>query len=80
MAARKMTFTLPEMLAVSFTKRIAPRDRSRFVADALEYRLSERERRLVASCAAANASAEIAELETDFEALPDTVGETWTRA
>ena len=75
MATRKMTFTLPEPLATRFAKRVPSRERSRYVADALAARLAERDRRLIRSCEAANDDAEVAQIEREFEALPDTVSE-----
>ncbi len=46
MPSRKMTFTLPDDLASSFTRRVPARDRSRYVADAIAEKLAEREKRL----------------------------------
>ena len=80
MATRKMTFTLPEPLADRFAKQVPPRDRSRYVAEAVAERLAERERRLIRSCNVANESAEVADIEREFDALPDVVSEPWTRA
>ena len=80
MATRKMTFTLPEPLAVRFTKRVAARDRSRYVAEALAERLAERERRLIRACEVANEDSEVLEIEREFDALPDVVTEPWTGA
>src|ERR1017187_3563140 len=39
MAARKMTFSLPQPLAMELLKSVAPRDRSRYVAEALAVKL-----------------------------------------
>jgi len=80
MAARKMTFTLPEVLAPNFTRRVPARDRSRYVAEALTERLAERERRLIRSCTVANEDPEVQEVERELDALPDTVSEPWTSA
>jgi hypothetical protein len=74
-----MTFTLPEALAARFTKCVGSRDRSRYVAEALAERLAGRERRLIRSCEAANEDAEVAQIEREFDALPDTVTEAWQR-
>jgi len=46
----------------------------------LPERLDERERRLIRSCNVANETAEVAEIEREFDALPDAVSEPWTRA
>jgi hypothetical protein len=78
MASRKMTFSLPESLAAKFTKHVPARARSRYVADAIANRLTERERRLIESCDAANADPDIVAIAREFDALPDTVAEPWT--
>ncbi len=80
MATRKMTFTLPEPLAVRFKKRVAARDRSKYVSEALAERLAERERQLIRSCEVANEDSQVLEIEREFDALPDIVTEPWTRA
>jgi len=73
MATRKMTFTLPESLATRLAKRIPSRNRSRYVSDAIAARLNDRERQLAKSCEAANANADVARIERDMDALPDTM-------
>ncbi len=80
MAFKKMTFTLPEPLALKFTRQVPARERSRYVAAALSERLAERERRLIRSCEMANDDADVRQIERQFELLPDTVGEPWTGA
>ncbi len=70
-----MTFSLPEPLASTFLKRVASRDRSRFVAEALAERFAARDRRLIAACKAANADSAIAEVERDMDSLPDTMAD-----
>ena len=42
MAVRKMTFSVPEQLAMQFLRSVASRDRSRFVSEAMAARLEER--------------------------------------
>ena len=51
MAVRKMTF---EPLAAQFLGRVASRDRSRFVSEALAARPNERDQQLIRACEAAN--------------------------
>jgi hypothetical protein len=80
MAARKMTFTLPEVLALDFRRHVPARNRSRYVAEALRERLAERERRLIRSCTVANEDPDVQETEREFDALPDTVSEPWISA
>lgn len=77
MAMRKMTFTLPESLAARLTKQVAARDRSRYVAEAVAERLAARERRMIRSCEIANDSADVLEIEREFDALPDVTSESW---
>jgi len=77
---RKMTFTLPDELASSFTRRVPARDRSRYVADAIAEKLSEREKRLILACEIANQDPELREIEKDFDALTDAMPEQWENA
>jgi hypothetical protein len=65
-----MTFTLPEDLAARFVRRVAARDRSRYVADALASKLAKR---LIKACEIANMDPELREIERDFDALADTI-------
>jgi hypothetical protein len=76
--ARKMTFTLPEDLAKRFIKRVPARKRSRFLAEALEDRLGERDRQLIRACEVANHDPEVRTIETEFASLPDDVTEPWS--
>ena len=80
MAMRKMTFAIPEPLAERFAKRVASRDRSHYVAEALSERLARQEQRLIASCEAANAESDVAAIEREFDALTDAVAEPWSDA
>ena len=80
MASRKMTFTLPEDLASRFVRRIPPRDRSRYVADAITQRLAERDKRLIRACEIVNADRDIKQIERDFDALADEITEPWEDA
>ena len=43
MATRKMTFSVPEPLALQLLRRVASRDRSRFVSEAVAARLAARD-------------------------------------
>ena len=73
----KLTFSLPEPLANQFLRRVASRDRSRFVSEALAARLAERDLELIRSCEIANADAEVAEIEREFDGLRDEMTEPW---
>jgi hypothetical protein len=75
-----MTFTLPEDLAAHFTKRVAARDRSRYVAAALAEKLSQRERRLIRACEIVNRDPAVRGIEEEFDALKDGIAEPWENA
>ncbi len=74
---RKMTFTIPEELALQFTRRVAPSRRSRYVSDALQASLRQRDEMIKAACLAANGDPETRQIQADFDALPDAVTESW---
>ena len=80
MATRKMTFTLPEDIAVKFVRRVPARDRSRYVAAALAEKLTEADRQLVRACEIANQDPEVAAIEQEFDSLPSEMAEPWTDA
>jgi metal-responsive CopG/Arc/MetJ family transcriptional regulator len=80
MAARKMTFTLPEDLATRLTKRVSARNRSRYVAVAIAEKLAEREKRLIRACEIVNADPEVRKIEKEFDALEDPIPEPWDDA
>jgi hypothetical protein len=80
MAARKMTFTLPEELAASFSKRVPARDRSCYVAAALAEKLSQREKRLIHACGIVNADKDVRATEQEFDALNDPISGPWENA
>lgn len=54
MPGRKLTFTLPQDLAVEFLRRVPASLRSQYVATAIADKLREREAQLVQACEAAN--------------------------
>jgi metal-responsive CopG/Arc/MetJ family transcriptional regulator len=80
MAARKMTFTLPEELASRFVRRVPARDRSRYVAEALANKLAERDQRLIRACEIVNKDPEVRKIEKEFDALTDEIAEPWEDA
>ncbi len=80
MASRKMTFTLPEDLASKFLRRVAARDRSRYVADAIARKLAERDKRLIHACEVANQDPEVREIEREFDSMTDEIAEPWDDA
>ena len=75
-----MTFSLPDDLASSFTRRVPARDRSRYVADAIAEKLAEREKQLIRACEIANQDPDLREIEREFDALTDAVQEPWEDA
>ena len=77
MAIRKMTFSVPEPLALQFLSRVPSRDRSRFASEALAALLRERDLELVRACEAANQDLDAAEIEKDFDAIHDEMAEPW---
>ena len=77
MATRKMTFSLPAALAAQFVRRVAARERSRYVAEALAARLKERDRLLARAAEVANRSREVRTIEREFDQLDDVVAEPW---
>jgi stage V sporulation protein SpoVS len=79
MATQKMTFTIPEEIAARFLRRVPPRDRSRYVAEAIAAKLREREERLIRACEAANKSSDVLAIERDWDTMDnaDGVEEPW---
>jgi hypothetical protein len=80
MASRKMTFNLPESVAVNLSRRVPARDRSRYVAEAIAEKLAEREKRLIKACEIANEDPDLREIEREFDNLPDAMPEPWEHA
>jgi hypothetical protein len=77
MASRKMTFSIPEPLAVQFLRRVASRDRSRFVSEALAARLEERDIALIRACEIANQDLDVEEIEKEFDGMGDEMAGPW---
>ena len=75
-----MTFSLPDDVASSFTRRVPARDRSRYVAEAIAEKLAEREQRLIRACEIANQDSQVREIERDFNAISDAMPEPWENA
>ena len=75
MPNRKMTFTLPEEVATVFLRKVGPSRRSKYVAEAIEAKLQEREAMLKAACLSANEDPETKQIQADFDALPDAMTE-----
>ncbi len=77
MATRKMTFSVPEPLAAQLIRRVASRDRSRFVSEALAARLNARDVELMRACDVANQDLDVAEIENDLDGIRDEISEPW---
>jgi hypothetical protein len=80
MRSRKLTFTLPQDLAVEFLRRVPASLRSQYVATAIADKLRQREEELVRACEAANNSIDVRDIESSFDALADesdAVQERW---
>ena len=75
MAVRKMTFSLPLDLASRLVKRVPPRDRSRFLAQALEKSLREDDESLIRSCLLANQDPEVKAIEQEWDEIRDPIEE-----
>ena len=80
MATRKMTFTLPADLADQFVRRVAPRKRSHYLAQALAQKLHERDQQLIRACEVANRNLEVQAIEKEFDAISEEFREPWTDA
>ena len=80
MATRKMTFTLPDDLANRFVKKVAARNRSHYLAEALAQKLQERDRQLIRACEVANRDPEVQAIEKEFDAISEKIREPWSAA
>jgi ubiquinone biosynthesis protein UbiJ len=83
MASRKMTFTIAEDVASQFLRRVAARNRSRYVTEAIAAKLREREEKLIQACEVANNNDDVLAIERDWDAMTDKtdgVEEPWNLA
>jgi hypothetical protein len=71
MASRKMTFTFPEEIATSFTRRVGPSGRSKFVVEAVAAKMREREAAFEAACDALEGNEALVSLALDMDSLND---------
>jgi hypothetical protein len=78
MAAIKMTFSVPDELAKKFVKRVPARERSRFLAMALDKSLKQEDNALVRACLAANENPDVLAIEKEWDAISDRIAEPWT--
>lgn len=77
MASQKVTFSLPEDLVRRFASRVPARQRSRYVAEALSAKLSEREQMLARACEIVNSKRAVRALEREWDVLTDEIEEPW---
>jgi hypothetical protein len=77
MSTKKVTFSLPQALVTRFARRVPARQRSRYVAEALEWKLQERDRLLARACEVANRSRAVRTLEREFDGLAGELTEPW---
>ncbi len=76
----RATFTVPEETFRQFVQYVPERQRSRIIAELMESEIRRRDAELAAACDIVNADPEMAALEADFQALPDTMEEPWDPA
>jgi hypothetical protein len=74
-----MTFSLPEQLARTLVQRVPARERSRFLAHALETSLRAQDSELAQACRAANKDAKSKSLEQEWDRVQDEIQEPWSR-
>jgi len=75
-----MTFSVPVDLASQLLRRVPARDRSRFLAKALEKSLREEDQALVRSCRLANQDPEVAAIEKEWDQIGDQIEEPWSES
>jgi hypothetical protein len=75
MKRTRQTFTLPEDVFRRFAALVPGGQRSAVIAMLLEKETSRREQSLIQACEAANKESCLTQLEQDFQALEDTIGE-----
>jgi hypothetical protein len=80
MATRKTTFSIPADLASQLLKRVPARDRSRFLANALEKSLREEEQAPIRSCRLANQDPEVSVIEQEWDQIADLIEEPWSES
>jgi hypothetical protein len=80
MAARKMTFSIPDSLARAFLKSVPSRERSSYVAEAVAARLRRQDDALIRACEIANRDEDLLAIEREFEIISSDIAEPWTDA
>lgn len=80
MAARKMTFSIPESLARELLRSVPARERSSYVAAAVAARLRKQDDALIRACEIANRDEDVLAMEREFESIGSDIAEPWTNA
>jgi hypothetical protein len=80
MAARKMTFSIPDSLAREFLRSVPARGRSNYVAEALATRLRKQDDALIRACEVANRDEDLLAIEREFDAIGSDIAEPWKNA
>lgn len=62
---------------MQFRRRVASRDRSRFVSEALAARLEQCDAALIRACEIANQDQDVAAIEKELDGLCDEMAEPW---
>jgi len=80
MAARKMTFSIPDSLARELLRSVPARERSSYVAEAVAARLRKREDALIRACDIANRDEDLLAIEREFDVIGSDIAEPWIAA
>jgi hypothetical protein len=80
MAARKMTFSIPDALAREFLTLVPARERSNYVAEAVAARLRKQDDALVRACEIANRDEDLLAIEREFDVIGSDIAEPWISA
>jgi hypothetical protein len=80
MAARKITVSIPEDVAIRFLKQVPARRRSQYVTAAITQSPALREKRLARACDLANQDPDPLAIEDDWEQIQDRIEEPWDGA
>jgi hypothetical protein len=80
MAARKMTFSIPDALAREFLRSVPARERSHYVAEAVAARLRKQDDALIRACGVANRDEDLLAMEREFDVIGCDIAEPWFNA
>ena len=80
MAARKMTFSVPEELAELLIRRVSARNRSHFLSEALEKSLKQEDEQIAEACRLINEDPDVKAIEEEWDKINDPIEEEWLDA